>query len=443
MAGVMARRLFGTDGVRGVAGSEITAALALALGRAAVLQSAVQAPRVLLVRDTRESGEMLEAAMAAGLASAGAEVLLAGVLPTPAVSLLIRRHGFDLGVVLSASHNVYSDNGIKFFGADGFKLSDAREQQIEAHLDEAGTALTGGVGRIRELHGARADYVRDLHARFQSLALNGIDVLLDCANGACYQVAPAIFERLGARVSTIAVEPDGRNINAGCGSTHIEALAQAVVAGGHDIGFAFDGDGDRVLAVDGDGSIVDGDELLLLVALHLLADDRLPGRGIAVTVMTNLAFISALETAGIEVASTAVGDRYVLEALRERGWALGGEQSGHLIELGFAPSGDGIASALLVLEALAGRDLRERDRIEKLPQRLVSVRVRDRGLLDGASAVHEAVEREAEALAGRGRVLVRPSGTEPLIRVMVEAPSDAEAEAVCGRLVAVVASELG
>lgn len=442
MAGQLARRLFGTDGVRGAAGSEITAALALALGRAAVLQSGVESPRVLVVRDTRESGEMLEAAIAAGLASAGAEVLLAGVLPTPAASLLIRRHGLDLGVVLSASHNVYSDNGIKFFGSDGFKLSDEREYAIEEHLDEEAGGVAQ-VGRIRELHGARTDYVRDLHQRFQSLRLDGLDVLLDCANGATYSVAPAIFERLGARVSTIAVEPDGRNINDGCGSTHIETLQAAVVNGGHDVGFAFDGDGDRVLAVDRDGALVDGDELLTLVALHLLEDGRLPGNGVAITVMTNFALVAALRAAGIEVVTTAVGDRYVLEALREHGYALGGEQSGHIIELGFAPSGDGIASALLTLEALGGRDLRVRPRIEKLPQRLVNVAVRDRGALAGASDVHSAIESEAAALAGRGRVLVRPSGTEPVIRVMVEAPSAEEADAVCGRLVALVEQELG
>ena len=436
------RRLFGTDGVRGVAGSEITAALALSLGRAAVLQSGVSAPRVLVVRDTRESGEMLEAAIAAGLASAGAEVLLAGVLPTPAASLLIRRHRLDLGVVLSASHNVYSDNGIKFFGADGFKLADEREQAIEEHLEEEGLGAAS-VGRIRTLPGAAEDYKRDLHHRFQGLRLDGLDVLLDCANGATYAVAPQIFERFGARVATIGVDPDGRNINAGCGSTHIEALAAAVLAGGHDLGFAFDGDGDRVLAVDGAGAIVDGDELLTLVALHLLEDGRLPGSGVAITVMTNFAIVAALEAAGINVVSTAVGDRYVLEALRERGFALGGEQSGHIIELGFAPSGDGIASALLVLEALGGRDLRERVPVQKLPQRLVNVTVGDRTALAGATAVHAAVEREAGALAGRGRVLVRPSGTEPLVRVMVEAPTAQEADAVCGRLVAVVEQELG
>jgi phosphoglucosamine mutase len=437
----MARKLFGTDGVRGVAGTEITAELAVALGRAAVVQSGVAAPRVLVVRDTRESGEMLEAAIAAGLASAGAEVLLGGVLPTPAASLLIRRHGLDLGVVLSASHNVYADNGIKFFGADGFKLSDEAEHGIEAQLDRP--APVTAIGRIRQMDGTAEDYVGELHARFGSLSLSGISVLLDCAHGATYRVAPQIFERLGAQVSTIAVDPDGRNINAGCGSTHMESLAQQMREGNHDIGFAFDGDGDRVLAVDRDGTIVDGDELLALIALHLLEADRLPGRGVAVTVMTNFAFIALLRDAGIETASTAVGDRYVLEALRERGWALGGEQSGHIIELGFAPSGDGIASALLVLEALDGSDLRDRPHVARLAQRLVNVPVRDRGSLEHAAAVHEAVAQESLGLEGRGRVLLRASGTEPLVRVMVEAPERAEADAVCERLVAVVQTALG
>jgi phosphoglucosamine mutase len=402
-----------------------------------VLESGVVSPRVLVVRDTRESGEMLEAALSAGLASAGAEVLLGGVLPSPAASLLIGRHRLDLGVVLSASHNVYSDNGIKFFGADGFKLSDERELAIEQHL-EGEDSVAASVGRIRTLPGAAADYVRDLHHRFQSLRLDGLDVLLDCANGATYAVAPQVFERFGARVSTLAVEPNGRNINEDCGSTHIETLAAAVVNGGHDVGFAFDGDGDRVLAVDRDGVLVDGDDLVTLIALHLLEEGRLPGKGIAITVMTNFAIVAALQAAGIEVATTAVGDRYVLEALRERGFVLGGEQSGHIIELGFAPSGDGLASALLALEALGGRDLRERPRITKLPQRLINVRVLDRSALAAASAVHEAVERESAALAGRGRVLLRPSGTEPVVRVMVEAPTTAEADEVCGRIAALV-----
>jgi phosphoglucosamine mutase len=439
----MGRRLFGTDGVRGLAGVEITAQLALALGRAVVVHSELTAPRALVIRDTRESGEMLESALAAGIASAGGEVALGGVLPTPAAPLLIRRYGFDLAVVISASHNLYADNGIKFFGADGFKLSDETEQEIELHIDEDAGGGGCQIGRIRRMRGTSEDYLRELELRFASLSLDGLDVVLDCANGATFRVAPEIFTRLGARVTALAVTPDGRNINDGCGSTHLQPLAQAVSEGGHDLGFAFDGDGDRMLAVDREGTLVDGDELLALAALHLRAGDRLVGGGVAVTVMTNFGFHSAMARAGIEVATTAVGDRYVLQALRERGWTLGGEQSGHIIELGFAPSGDGIASALLVLEALGGDDLHERAAMAKLPQRLVNVPVRDRGALADAVGVHDAVARESAALDGRGRVLVRPSGTEPLVRVMVEAPSDEETDAVCARLVAVVQEQLG
>ena len=270
-----------------------------------------------------------------------------------------------------------------------------------------------------------------------------MDVLLDCANGATYQLAPEIFKRLGAKVTVLADEPDGRNINDGCGSTHIETLGERMRTEGHAIGFAFDGDGDRVLAVDRTGEVVDGDELLALAALHLRDAGRLPGNGVAVTVMSNFGFHAAMEREGITVARTAVGDRYVLEELRSSGWTLGGEQSGHLIELGFNRTGDGIAGALLTLEALAGRDLADRDAMRKLPQRLVNVRVRDRQAIAGAEGVHAAVRAAEEELAGRGRVLIRPSGTEPLVRVMVEAPSDQEAEEICGRLVALVERELG
>jgi len=433
----MARRLFGTDGVRGVAGEVLTAELTLALARATTTRIAAERPRVLVIRDTRASGEMLEAAVAAGVAAAGGTALLGGVLPTPAAPLLIRRYGFDLGVVLSASHNPWRDNGVKFFGADGDKLSDAVEEEIEALLDaEAAPVEPGGV---TTLHGTLEDYLRELHARFQDLDLTGRRILLDCANGATHRAGPEIFRRLGAEVDVLADAPDGRNINDGCGSTHVEALAAEVVAGGHDAGFAFDGDGDRVLAVDRTGAVVDGDELIALAALHLRAQGKLAGDGVAVTVMTNYGFHTAMAAAGIEVATTAVGDRYVLEALRARGWSLGGEQSGHIVELGFAPSGDGIASALLTLEALGATDLADRRAMEKLPQRLVNVRLPDRAAVERAAADAElaaAIAREEEALAGRGRVLVRPSGTEPLLRVMVEAPSDAEAEETCARLVA-------
>ena len=420
-----------------MAGEFVTAELALALGRAAATVSPAEAPQVFIVRDTRESGEMLEAGIAAGVTAAGGDALLGGVLPTPAAPLLISRYGFDLGVVLSASHNPYGDNGIKFFGADGHKLSDAVEEEIESALERPPSA-PAGFGHVRTLHGTLEDYLRALHERYSHLDLSGLDVLLDCANGATYRAAPAIFERLGARVTTLAAEPDGRNINAGCGSTHVQALAESVPHGGHDLGFAFDGDGDRVLAVDRTGAVVDGDELIALSATHLRAAGRLPGGGVAVTVMTNYGFHAAMAAAGIDVATTRVGDRYVLEELRARGWALGGEQSGHIIDLGFAPTGDGIAAALLALEALAGADLADRHAMEKLPQRLVNVPVSDR---DGAltdPAVAEAIARESARLEGRGRVLVRPSGTEQLVRVMVEAPEVGEAAQICERLVAAV-----
>jgi phosphoglucosamine mutase len=430
------RRLFGTDGVRGVAGEFLTAELALALARAATTRiardSADGAPRVLVIRDTRESGEMLEAAVAAGVAAAGGEALLGGVLPTPGAPLLVERYGLDLAVVLSASHNPYRDNGIKFFGADGFKLTDAAELEIEAMIAAQPAQASRAIGRIRRVQGALEDYLGALQERFGALDLSGRRILLDCANGATYEAAPEIFRRLGADVDTLATEPDGRNINAGCGSTHMGPLVAAMGDGGYDAGFGFDGDGDRVLAADRNGAIVDGDELIALAALHLSVS------GVAVTVMTNYGFHSAMAGAGLEVAITPVGDRYVLETLRERGWRIGGEQSGHIIDMEFVPSGDGIASALLTLEALAGGDLADRHAMEKLPQRLVNVTVGDRSLLDRAPEVQAAADEESARLAGRGRVLLRPSGTEPLVRVMVEAPTADEADAVCARLVAMV-----
>ena len=435
--------LFGTDGVRGVAGEFLTAELALALGRAAAVSSPAESPQVLIVRDTRESGEMLEASLASGVAAGGGHALLGGVLPTPGAALAVRRHGFDLAAVVSASHNPYRDNGIKFFGPEGTKISDDQEAAIEALVAGSADSPPAAVGRVRELHGAPGDYLRDLELRFKDLDLTGVRVLLDCANGATYRVAPEIFRRLGADVDAVAAAPDGRNINDGVGSTHVDSLAGQVVDGSYDLGFAFDGDGDRVLAVDRTGAVVDGDELLALAALHLRGAGRLPGDGVAVTVMTNYGFHTAMEEAGVEVAVTPVGDRHVLAELLQRGWALGGEQSGHIIDTGFVPSGDGTASALLTLEALAGGDLADRAGMRKLPQKLVNVAVAERGGLDGATAVWAAIDAESAKLEGRGRVLVRASGTEPLIRVMVEAPDQAECDDVTARLVAVVEAELG
>jgi phosphoglucosamine mutase len=448
----MARQLFGTDGVRGKAGEFLTAELALKLARAAVARldssrpdAGGSRPQVLIVRDTRESGEMLEAAIAAGVTASGGDALLAGVLPTPAAPLLVRRHGFDLAAVISASHNPYQDNGIKLFAADGFKLHDDTEHAIEAELERP-VASPAQIGRVRRLDGALEDYLDQLHARFAQLDLTGTRVLLDCANGATFEAAPEIFRRLGADVDVVGDQPDGRNINDGCGSTHLDLLLTQMRRGDHDVAFAFDGDGDRVLAIDSAARVVDGDELIALSALHLRDQGRLAGGGVAVTVMTNYGFHSAMADAGIEVATTAVGDRYVLDELRRRGWVLGGEQSGHIIDLNFAPSGDGIASALLALESLDGRRLSERDAMRKLPQRLVNVRADDRAALAAAMenpSLRAAISDEDAGLSGRGRVLVRTSGTEPLIRVMVEAPSDEETDEVCARLTRVVETALG
>jgi phosphoglucosamine mutase len=434
----MTRNYFGTDGIRGTVGqAPITADFVLRLAHAVgrVLRKTESRPTVLIGKDTRISGYMLESALESGFNSAGVDVVLLGPLPTPGVAYLTRAQRASLGVVISASHNPYQDNGIKFFGPEGTKLDDAQEAEIERLLGEPAAQR---LGRVRELHGAPADYLRELEARFADLRLDGVKVLLDCANGATHRVAPEIFRRLGAHVDAVAVEPDGRNINENCGSTHVEGLAAHL--DGHDLGFAFDGDGDRVLAIDRNGSVIDGDGLLALAALHLREHDRLPGNGVAVTVMTNYGFHQAMREHGVEVATTDVGDRNVLGELLQRGWALGGEQSGHIIDTGFVPAGDGTAAALLVLEALAGSDLAERHAMEKLPQRLVNVRVPDPRGLDDSEEVWAAVNSASKRLEGRGRVLVRSSGTEPLIRIMVEAPQEEECEEIVQSLAKTVES---
>jgi phosphoglucosamine mutase len=433
-----ARKLFGTDGVRGEAGTFLSAELATALGRATTATLEAKRPQVLIVRDTRESGPMLESALAAGIAAAGGDALLGGVLPTPAAAILVRRLGLDLAAVVSASHNPFRDNGIKFFNGRGVKLADAVEAEIEALIETA--PASERAGHVRELNGGLEDYLRELQAAFP-LDLSGRRVLLDCANGATYRAAPAIFERLGADVEAIAVEPDGRNINAGCGSTHVDSLAERVAASEAEIGFAFDGDGDRVLAVDGSGRVHDGDELIALTARGMAERGELNG-GVVVTVMSNFGFHQAMEEAGIEVAVTQVGDRYVIDEMLRRGWALGGEQSGHIIASDIVSTGDGIAAALMTMRELGERRLEDTASMRKLPQVLVNVEVANREAVQDAAAVWGAVEREGSGLEGRGRVLLRPSGTEPLVRVMVEAPSAEEADAVCDRLVGVVRQEL-
>lgn len=434
------RTLFGTDGVRGRVGEKLTAELALAIGRAGTAALGPDRPRVLIIRDTRESGPMLESALAAGVAEAGGDVLLGGVLPTPAAALLSRRYGFDLAAVVSASHNPFHDNGIKLFAGDGGKLDDETEARVEALIADP-PAPAGQPGRITSLEAAEQDYVRALADHFR-LDLSGLRVALDCAHGATYRVAREIFTRLGAEVEVLADQPDGRNINDGCGSTSIESLAAHVRGSEATIGFAFDGDGDRVLAVDGDGGLFDGDEMIAMVAADRRRRGTLDG-GVAVTVMTNYGFHRAMEEAGVEVEVTKVGDRYVLAALKEKGWTLGGEQSGHIISTDYAPTGDGIAAALMTLQALDGRDLAAARAMEKLPQKLINVTVADREAVAGADAVWSAVERTNAELEGHGRVLVRPSGTEPMVRVMVEAETADAADRICGELAALVQAELG
>lgn len=439
-------KLFGTDGVRGAAGTFLSAELALGIGRGAIESAALSdlgaPPRVLILRDTRASGPMLQCALAAGIAAAGGEALLAGVLPTPAAPLLLEAYGFELAAVISASHNPHTDNGIKLFGADGTKLSDAREQAIEERLRGRAQRRSAAPepGRVRTLHGCAEDYLRALQARFGELSLERMRIALDCANGATSRVAPELFRRLGAQVSVIADAPDGRNINADCGSTHLDALVALVRGGDFDAGFAFDGDGDRVLALDGDGEVLDGDEMIALIAAHLARKGELGG-GVAVTVMSNLGLHRALERAGIAVVQTAVGDRNVLAALQERSWRLGGEQSGHIIDRSFSSCGDGIATALLLLEALGGAQPRAGQAIERLPQVLISVQVPDRKAALDSERFKQALDAEEAALGTRGRILVRASGTEPLVRVMVEAPGQEEARAACERLARLLAAD--
>jgi len=431
--------LFGTDGVRGRVGEVLNAELAVSIGRAGTAALPVERPRVLIIRDSRESGPMLEAALAAGISEAGGDVLLGGILPTPAAALLSRQYGFDMAAAVSASHNPYWDNGIKLFGGNGGKLDDETEAGVEALIQDP-PPVAERPGSITELRAAESDYLRALQTAFR-LDLSGLKVILDCANGSTYRVAGEIFSRLGADVELMANEPDGRNINFECGSTDVGPLSRRVAESDATIGFAFDGDGDRVMAVDGDGNVHDGDQLISLIAVHRSSRGTLGG-GVAVTVMTNYGFHNAMKEAGVEVEVTSVGDRYVTEALKEKGWVLGGEQSGHIISTDYAPTGDGIGAALMTLDALGGRQLADSGVMVKLPQTLVNVQVNDREAIGGATAVWDAVERANGELEGRGRVLLRPSGTEPLIRVMVEAPTQDEAESVCAGLVELVKAEL-
>jgi phosphoglucosamine mutase len=441
-----ARTLFGTDGVRGVANRELTPELAMSIGRGLGSRLALGAT-VLIGRDTRKSGAMLEGAVAAGLASAGVNVELGGILPTPAVAELVARGHHAAGVVISASHNPYPDNGIKLFGSDGFKLPDDDEAAVEAALEQTGERPEAdGVGTIEPWPEGIDQYVNGLLKRFPD-DLSAIRLVIDCAHGATVATAPRTLSALGAQViDVIGGEPDGVNINVDCGSTQLGALSRSVVRSGAALGLAFDGDGDRVLAVDHTGATVDGDQILAILALRLRDRGELDGGAVVTTTMTNLGFRKAMSAAGVEVRWTDVGDRYVLAEMRSGGYVIGGEQSGHLINLRSGPTGDGLASGLQLVNAVAesGRTLADlASVVVRLPQKLVNIRVTNKERLADAAAVWEAVAECKRELGDDGRVVVRPSGTEPLVRVMVEAPTDADCDRWCDALAAVARDALG
>jgi phosphoglucosamine mutase len=443
-------RLFGTDGVRGVAGSDLTARLALDLSVAAaqVLGPAAthQRPVAVVGRDPRTSGEFLEAAVVAGLASAGADVLRLGVLPTPGVAYLAKALDADFGVVLSASHNPARDNGIKFFTRGGRKLPDAIEDQIEALLGQPAPLPPHGFGRVVDAGREQEKYLDHLIASLGSgpvpaqPPLAGLRVVVDCAHGAAYAIAPEALRRAGAEVIAIGVEPDGENINSGCGSTHLDTIASVVRSQGADVGIAHDGDADRCLAVDASGQVVDGDQILAVLATELKQESRLAGDTVVVTVMSNLGFRLAMDDAGISVVETPVGDRYVLEAMLAGQHSLGGEQSGHIILADHATTGDGVLTALHLLAVLARRgvSLAEAAKVmTRYPQVLINVPA-DKERAASSPELARAVQEAESALGSTGRILVRPSGTEPIIRVMVEAVDTDQADRVAHQVADVV-----
>ena len=444
-------RLFGTDGVRGLANRDLTAEIALDLGVAAAhvlcesSSNRGRRPHAVVGRDSRISGQFLEAAVVAGLASAGVDVTLLGVVPTPTVAFLTEHLNADLGVMLSASHNPMPDNGIKFFARGGHKLDDSVEDAIEARMREPWARPLGGeVGRIADNHIAVELYERYLLSALPH-RLDGLKIVVDCANGAASHVAPSTYAAAGAEVIAIHHQPDGLNINENCGSTHLEDLIAAVKAHGADAGIAHDGDADRCLAVDADGSIVDGDHILAIIAIGMNQAGLLAKSTVVATVMANLGFKIAMREHGITVVETDVGDRYVLEAMKADGFNLGGEQSGHVVMLDHSTTGDGVLTALHLLAQVAssGKTIAElAAQIDKLPQVLINVRDVDKAAVDDSAAVAAAVATAEAELGDHGRVLLRASGTEPVIRVMVEAPTIAQAQRISEELAQTVAAHL-
>jgi phosphoglucosamine mutase len=439
---------FGTDGIRGVANTELTPELSLAIGLAAARVIGEPGQVCLLGRDTRHSGSLIQSALSAGLLSSGVNVIDLGVVPTPAVAFLSAERNV-MAAMISASHNPYADNGIKFFLPGGRKLSDDIEERlektIEAGVPSAERVVGDAVGATSADHDGVGSYEQHLMSTVPGRDLSGLHIVLDCANGAASRIAPEVFALSGARTTVLFDQPNGRNINDNCGSTHPQQLQKTVAELGADLGLAFDGDADRVLAVDHDGNLIDGDHILAMLAIDAKAKGRLHADTLVTTVMANLGLKLAMDKSGIAVHETAVGDRYVLEALEAGSFSLGGEQSGHVIIPEYATTGDGLLTGLqiAVLVKSSGRSLAElASVVTKLPQVLRNVRVGNRGALDGAVAVWQAVEEEQQKLGKEGRVLLRPSGTEPVVRVMVEAMTQELADEVCDRLCVVVEREL-
>ncbi|WP_064091700.1 phosphoglucosamine mutase [Rossellomorea aquimaris] len=444
-------KYFGTDGVRGVANTELTPELAFKLGRFGgyVLTKDATRPKILIGRDTRISGHMLEGALVAGLLSIGAEVMRLGVISTPGVAYLTKALGAQAGVMISASHNPVADNGIKFFGPDGFKLSDAQEAEIEDLLDQTQDNLPRPVGADL---GQVSDYFEGGQKYIQYLKqtvdedFDGIHIALDCAHGATSALATHLFADLDADISTMGASPNGLNINEGVGSTHPETLAEMVKEKGADLGLAFDGDGDRIIAIDEHGEIVDGDQIMYICGKYLKSEGRLKQSTVVSTVMSNLGFHKGLEENGIQSIQTAVGDRYVVEEMKNNGYSLGGEQSGHIIFLDYNTTGDGLLTGIQLVNIMksTGKPLSElAGEMQKFPQKLVNVRVTDKHHVTDNTTVKQVIDKVEEEMNGNGRILVRPSGTEPLVRVMAEAPTEELCEQYVTEIANVVEKEMG
>ena len=446
----MAEKLFGTDGVRGVANTELTPQLAMRLGAAAARAlGRGHTPRFVVGRDTRISGTLLESALAAGLCSMGAQVVTAGVVPTPAVAGIARIQNFDAGVVISASHNPFGDNGIKFFGGDGYKLDDALEAEIESYVSEVDAwpkPSGAGVGRLTHDTHLCDLYAGHLEDTMDGVALKNIKIVLDGANGANSVLGPRVVSDLGADVVTLSCAPDGLNINAGCGSLHPQEMQRRTVAEGADIGLAFDGDADRVMLSDEKGRLVDGDRVMLLIGRHLAASGKLAHGTVVGTIMSNMGLEAALKQSDLTLLRTAVGDRYVSEAMRGGGYVLGGEKSGHLIFGHLTTTGDGLLTALQVLKVMreTGKPLSAlADQMTEYPQVLLGVKVRDRQTWASDPDIQKAIADAERRLNGRGRINVRASGTEKLVRVMAEGPDQTEIDTLARDLIALIAEKVG